>query len=332
MSQQTAIIKLYLLVCCFSILFTRNTSGQEILGGEFRYASNGSLITFYVTTYSINEPNIDVLLNYGDGGIGDIEISSTLINDSVYKNTGSKVHIFSLPGLYKVTCLGDDLLSDVRNISPDGNSKFYMEVIVYSGDETYLNTAPSSINNLLDFEMNDDCYITQSRTAIDIDGDSLAYYFELFTLDYDDDTFTNLPEATDSIGIDINTGEFYWRNAIYRDIYGLQYIINEYRDGTYLGSSMQKIITSVNCGVVAVNNYQPLPLSIFPNPVNNNLQIKNITSPINKCVIYDVFGNVVFELLSPLNNNINVDALPSGMYSIFVIENNRVYTSRFMRL
>ncbi len=249
------------------------SSAQVLIGGEFSYSLNGSINTFNVITYSLYEPNLEGWLNYGDGGAGIIEMSSELINDTVYKNSGSAIHIFGLPGTYLVSFESDNIVDDIRNVAPSDNAKLYMEVIFKTFLDPIINTAPVCAFPLLDFTIDDACYITQSRYAIDAEGDSITYSLRLFSTYGDAATVSTFPEATDSIGINLNTGEFYWRNAIYRDNYGIRYNINKYRDGIFLGTSMQEIITPINCGIVSNINLTPATFAVFPNPVNDNLEL-----------------------------------------------------------
>jgi len=259
-------------------------------------------------------------------------MSSELINDTVYKNSGNAIHSFGLSGAYIVSFESDYSIDEIRNVTPSEGAKLYMEVIFTTFIEPITNTAPVCEFILLDFIIDDACYITQSRQAIDAEGDSITYNFELFTVEINDTTSSTFPEATDSIGINLFNGDFYWRNAIYKDKYGLQYTINEYRDGDLLGTSMQKIITDINCGIVSTTNLKPSNFVVFPNPVTDNLELPSLQTPITRCIIYDVIGRAIVEIIPPINNQLNVAALAPGIYTICLMQGDALSISRFTKL
>ena len=69
----------------------------------------------------------------------------------------------------------------------------------------------------------------------------------------------------------------------------------------------------LDCATAGVEEENLLAITIYPNPTSNTLFIKGNETPI-KVAIYNVLGK---EVLSVKNaNNINVQALPSGVYVI----------------
>ena len=80
-------------------LFYNTSHAQELIGGELTYSLDGAIVTYYVTTYSLNAPNSEAWLEYGDGGSSFPELTSVMINDSVYQNFGSASHVFLPPEL-----------------------------------------------------------------------------------------------------------------------------------------------------------------------------------------------------------------------------------------
>ena len=67
------------------------------------------------------------------------------------------------------------------------------------------------------------------------------------------------------------------------------------------------------CPTASINDQNQLDISIYPNPTNDKLFIQGL-SDATEVSIYNVLGK---EVLSVKNtNNINVKALPSGVYVI----------------
>ena len=75
------------------------------------------------------------------------------------------------------------------------------------------------------------------------------------------------------------------------------------------------IITDADsdCSTAGVDDQNQLDISIYPNPTNNTLFISGNETPI-AVAIYNVLGKEVLSIKN--TNNINVQALPSGVYVI----------------
>jgi hypothetical protein len=67
------------------------------------------------------------------------------------------------------------------------------------------------------------------------------------------------------------------------------------------------------CLVLGIDDQNFTNISIYPNPTNNTLFISGNESPIT-VAIYNVLGKEVLSIKN--TNNINVQALPSGVYVI----------------
>ena len=68
-----------------------------------------------------------------------------------------------------------------------------------------------------------------------------------------------------------------------------------------------------SCPALGVDDQYFTNLSIYPNPVENSLFISGNDTPISVS-IYNVLGKEVLSIKN--TNNINVQALPSGVYVI----------------
>lgn len=74
-------------------------------------------------------------------------------------------------------------------------------------------------------------------------------------------------------------------------------------------------------------------ISVFPNPVEQTIYIKNVAD-INKITIYSLVGQRIIELTNALSKNIEIDAsaLQSGIYLLeFISETGELSTRKIMK-
>ena len=92
-------------------------------------------------------------------------------------------------------------------------------------------------------------------------------------------------------------------------------------DGSGLYASLAGC--QANCNLTSVQNTKVDNLKLFPNPVNNILNIST-EKEIKKIEIYDGLGRIILSKESP-SNTINVEQLEGGIYSIAIIfEDSRI--------
>ena len=78
-----------------------------------------------------------------------------------------------------------------------------------------------------------------------------------------------------------------------------------------------------NCTSTSIENKEINNLKIYPNPVNNTLNVSS-DKKIKKIEIYDTLGRVIYAESNP-SSAINVEQLESGLYSIAIIfDDNRI--------
>tara|TARA_B100000767_G_C19758883_1_gene534233 strand:+ start:766 stop:2595 length:1830 start_codon:yes stop_codon:yes gene_type:complete len=78
-----------------------------------------------------------------------------------------------------------------------------------------------------------------------------------------------------------------------------------------------------NCNSTSIENTEVNNLKIYPNPVNNTLNISS-DNKIKKIEIYDALSRVIYAESNP-SSAINVEQLESGLYSIAIIfDDNRI--------
>lgn len=87
---------------------------------------------------------------------------------------------------------------------------------------------------------------------------------------------------------------------------------------------------SADCEGVGISENPPLNISLYPNPVENELFIQNIESE-NGChlIIYDLSGKRIDEISH--KNSIRVDKLPKGSYILKIITDNDVRVAKFIK-
>ena len=72
-------------------------------------------------------------------------------------------------------------------------------------------------------------------------------------------------------------------------------------------------------------------IQIYPNPVQDVLQIKGLPDEINTIKILDLQGKVVFETSQINTNSISVNHLNSGKYLLIVESNNTIQRLKFIK-
>ncbi|AJR04714.1 hypothetical protein AW14_01590 [Siansivirga zeaxanthinifaciens CC-SAMT-1] len=75
---------------------------------------------------------------------------------------------------------------------------------------------------------------------------------------------------------------------------------------------------SSNCAILSTDNSAFNDFTIYPNPVQNDIQIK---SPISEEIfveIYNILGKKVYSQITRTNSNINVSTLKSGLHILSI--------------
>ena len=97
---------------------------------------------------------------------------------------------------------------------------------------------------------------------------------------------------------------------------GVKLVITESSDGTNAVSYPLADIRKITCEeMVGTIENTTMGVSIYPNPVHDKLQIRNVTG--NPVVnIYALDGRLVKSLQVTDNQNVDISDLPSGMYLV----------------
>lgn len=104
-------------------------------------------------------------------------------------------------------------------------------------------------------------------------------------------------------------------------------IIEVNQIGSELSSHLEYFVWNENASV-SVDEKERLDFSIFPNPAQDNLQVNGLEKEA-KYSIYTITGKQMdYGLLMPFDNQINIEALPSGVYFVEVAGTAKKFIKR----
>lgn len=101
-------------------------------------------------------------------------------------------------------------------------------------------------------------------------------------------------------------------------------------------SARASLLTSKGCTpAVGISNFdQEFNISVFPNPVSQDLMIESEQKDIEYLVIRNMLGKVVFEKVRTgnlkLNERINISSLPDGIYMLECKSPNKFYRDKII--
>ncbi|MBO4581261.1 MAG: T9SS type A sorting domain-containing protein [Bacteroidales bacterium] len=79
---------------------------------------------------------------------------------------------------------------------------------------------------------------------------------------------------------------------------------------------------------VGIAESQMKNISVYPNPVMNKLYIGGLTAQ-SKASLYDILGNCI--IAETTDNNIDMSALPAGIYMLRIAEGNKIITRKVIK-
>lgn len=107
------------------------------------------------------------------------------------------------------------------------------------------------------------------------------------------------------------------------ETYDCDVVTGCYDPGTGQGLYTSLAGCQANCTSTSIENTEINNLKLYPNPVNNTLNISS-NKKIKKIEIYDALGRVIYTENNP-SSAINVEQLEAGLYSIAIIfDDNRI--------
>lgn len=85
---------------------------------------------------------------------------------------------------------------------------------------------------------------------------------------------------------------------------------------------------------IGINDFENPKISVYPNPITDNLFIENILNKDSQLQIFDVYGRLVFnQNLIEQNNTISVSNLKRGIYYVEIYnKNNKVFTKKISKI
>jgi surface protein len=82
------------------------------------------------------------------------------------------------------------------------------------------------------------------------------------------------------------------------------------------------------CSTASIDDVENILFTVYPNPIDSNLFIKGINTPV-AISIYNILGKEV--IYTKNTNNIDVKALPSGVYIIKISDGVRQTNRKFIK-
>ena len=102
----------------------------------------------------------------------------------------------------------------------------------------------------------------------------------------------------------------------------------ELGDGTTIDKN---IPTQVSCSPLSIENFSDNSFYIYPNPVKNFINIKVAHNLIiDKFIIINIYGKVVIDEKN-LDNKLNIEQLPDGIYLLQINCQNRKFNYKFIK-
>ena len=99
---------------------------------------------------------------------------------------------------------------------------------------------------------------------------------------------------------------------------------------TYNGTPVKAIVRLNNPSVLSNSDFSKSKISLYPNPVNEILNLSN-NEIIEKLTIYDVTGKNVLELKDISNHQIDVSSLEKGVYIIEIKTQNGLFKEKVVK-
>ena len=251
-----AIRFLFFLLFAFSsiqIFATHNRAGEI----TYRHIEDLTY-EFTITTYT--EPSSpadrdELVIHFGDGTNDTVPRSSeTLLTPVVKKNTYVVEHTYPGINTYVISMEDPNRVDGIINISGSVNVPFCLLDTLKMPDPLTLgyNSSPVLLLPPIDYANVGQVFI-HNPAAEDPDGDSLIYSFIVPKRDpisdvpgylYPDEVDTS---CFDFFSIDRFTGEIVWNAPCVKGIYNIAILIQEFRDGTCVGSMIRDMQIFVGC-------------------------------------------------------------------------------------
>lgn len=252
---------------------------SHVQAGEILFCTDDGL-TYYFTVIIYTEPNscaadaCELEIKYGDGTSAtiqrvngnpcpvpascsnqqpDCDHCGELILNSNKKNVYTSTHTYSGPGTFTVSVFEQNRNDAILNIPNSLGTSFYVENEIIISPFSGINCNPE-----LTFPPIDNGCIgipyQHNPGAVDPEGDSLAY--SLIKCSSDNNQIIpgyQFPDQVSGIASDLYVDEFgtvYWDSPSIRGYYNICILIEEYRDGVFVGSVVRDMQLYIeNCPI-----------------------------------------------------------------------------------
>jgi len=255
------LIRLTLTILLLMVLsFPLSATHQRAAEITYRHLSE---LTYEITliTYTYTPSPANAYRNYltvfwGDGTASEIpRVELINLPDDISYNRYVGEHTFPGPSTYTISCEDPNRNGGILNIPNSINVPLfiYSELVINPFLEGY-NNSPVLLLPPIDNACVNQPFL-HNPGAWDKDGDSLSY--RLVTCRGAQGLpipgYT-LPPATDSISLNPITGDLLWQNPPQQGEYNVAILIEEWREGTLIGS----VLRDMQIIVIACNNSPPV--------------------------------------------------------------------------
>ncbi|MFH1936689.1 MAG: gliding motility-associated C-terminal domain-containing protein, partial [Bacteroidota bacterium] len=215
-----------------------------------------TLISYTYTPSPANAYRDYLTIHWGDGTASEIpRVEIKYLPNEISYNRYVGVHTFAGPATYTISCEDPNRNGGILNIPNSINIPLfiYSELVISPFIGGY-NNSPVLLLPPIDNACVNQPFL-HNPGAYDADGDSIS--FRLVTclgamglpiLGY------SLPPATDSLVLDPVTGNLYWVTPPQQGEYNIAILIEEWRNGTKIGS----VLRDMQIIVIACNNQPPV--------------------------------------------------------------------------
>lgn len=246
-------------------------------------------ITMYTYTPSpADDVRLTLPIRWGDNTQSDIpRVVFQALPNNYTLNVYRMRHTFPASGTYTISVEDPNRNFGVVNIPNSVNVPIYVESVLVINPFLGINNSVQLLNPPIDQGCVNRLFI-HNPSAFDSDGDSLS--FRLVSCRGVNGQVIpgyTLPMASVRFEIDSRTGDLVWQNAMLQGEYNVAFMIEEWRNGTFIGS----VTRDMQILIGACNNNPPA-----------------ITAPAETCVLAGNYISFQVSATDPDNNAVTLSA------------------------
>lgn len=231
---------------------THNRAGEITIKQTGNLSINITITTF---TYTLSSADRDSLLvDWGDNTYSWARRKEILMLPGYYqRNIYTADHVFSIYGVYEILVQDPNRNLGVKNIPNSVNVIFSIKTTVILSASVGHNNNPVLLNYPIDKAGLNQVFV-HNPAAYDADGDSLSYSLTTCTGE-DGVPIENysLPKASDTLYVDVVSGDLVWDSPMETGIYNVAINIEEWRRGLKIAN----IVRDMQIEVVETDNQLP---------------------------------------------------------------------------